>query len=129
MSRARVLLADDHPRMLQSIASLIGEEFEVVATVDEGEAAVTAAALLEPDLAVFDISMPNLTGLEAAERLLALEGRRAVRVVFLTVHDDPEFIEAAGNVGAVGYVLKRRMATDLLPALRRAMAPDPAESA
>src|SRR5262245_6863330 len=127
MKRARVLLADDHPGMLQSIANLIGNEFDVVATVDEGEAAVTAAALFQPDLAVFDISMPNLTGIEAAERVLAFQGRKAVRIVFLTVHDDPEFIEAAGSVGAVGYVLKRRIATDLLPTLRRAMAPDPAE--
>ena len=127
--RARVLLADDHPGMLESVANLLRDEFDVVATVGEGEAAVTAAALLQPDVAVLDISMPNLTGIEAAERVRAFEGPKAVRVVFLTVHDDPEFIEAAGNVGAVGYVLKRRIAKDLLPAVRRAASPDPAESA
>jgi DNA-binding NarL/FixJ family response regulator len=115
MVRSRVLIADDHPSLLERVAEILAAEYEIVAAVSDGLAAVDAATLLQPDVVVLDISMPILSGLEAAARLV--DGGCVSRIVFLTVHEDPEFVEAARNVGALGYVLKRTIGADLLPAL------------
>ena len=119
MARARILVADDHASMLERVSRLLAEEFDVVGKVADGRAAVDAAARLRPDLAVFDISMPGLTGLEAAARLTATG--HSIPVVFLTVHEDQEFVDAARSVRGLGYVLKRNIGTDLLPVVRRAL--------
>jgi DNA-binding NarL/FixJ family response regulator len=119
MSRARVLLADDHRTMMERLVALMSTEFDVVASVGDGQSAVDAAAILQPDVVVLDISMPVMSGLVAASRLAELAA--PPRIVFLTVHDDPAFVEAARNVGAVAYVAKRRIRTDLLPAVRLAL--------
>jgi len=107
MSRARILLADDNASMLERAASLLSAEFEIVAMVRDGRAAIEAIERLKPDLAVFDVSMPVMTGLEAAAALAATA--QPPRVVFLTIHEDEEFVDAARRVGAAGYVLKRDM--------------------
>jgi DNA-binding NarL/FixJ family response regulator len=120
MSRARVVLADDHSSMLERAIRLVADEFDVVSAVSDGQAALDAAVVLQPDVVVFDISMPVMSGLDAAARLS--ESSHPPRIVFLTVHDDPAFISAAREVGAVGYVVKRHIATDLLPAIRVALA-------
>jgi DNA-binding NarL/FixJ family response regulator len=120
MDRPRIVLADDHPAFLDCAAKLLGPEFEVVEAVGDGEALIEAAQRCDPDLLVIDISMPCLTGLEAARRLKAA-GLRA-KVIFLTVHQDQEFVGAALSLGANGYVTKSRLATDLVPALREALA-------
>ena len=117
--KIRVLLADDHPPMLDRIVALLATEFTVVGAVKDGEEAVTAASLLHPDVLVFDISMPRLSGLDAATVI-----RRAgspVPVVFLTVHSEPEFLQAAWEAGALGYVRKSHMGSDLIPAIRAAL--------
>jgi DNA-binding NarL/FixJ family response regulator len=118
--RARVLLADDHEAFLEVETRLLKPEFEVVETVRDGRAAVEAAARLAPDVVVLDISMPVLDGIEAI-RLLRAAGARA-KFVFLTVHSDEDYVRAALAAGAVGYVIKSRLASDLLPALREALA-------
>jgi DNA-binding NarL/FixJ family response regulator len=120
MSRYRVLVADDHPVVLERVSQILSHDYDVVATVGNGRAAVDAAVVLQPDLVVLDISMPVMSGLDAAARLS--DRVRAPRIVFLTVHEDPAFAEAARSVGAAGYVLKRAMAADLLPAIRTALA-------
>jgi DNA-binding NarL/FixJ family response regulator len=120
MGRARILVADDHAGMLDRVARLLASDYEVVAEVSDGFAAVNAALALQPDLLVFDISMPGLTGLEAAARLA--EQPRRPPIVFLTVHDEQEFIDAAREIGAMGYVLKRNIMSELLPVVRRALA-------
>ncbi|HEY7288796.1 MAG TPA: response regulator transcription factor [Vicinamibacterales bacterium] len=120
MTRARILVADDHPSMLTRVVHLLSNDYDIVGEASDGIAAVEAYQRLKPDLCVFDISMPEMTGFEAARRLQQL-GCTA-RIVFLTVHEDPEFVDAARNVGAVGYVLKRNILTDLLPVVRRALA-------
>lgn len=122
MSRPRILLADDHANILERVSELLSTEFEIVAIVRDGLAAVDAAAALEPDLAVLDISMPILNGLEVARRLTAIHP--SPRIVFLTVHEDVEYREAARSAGACGYVLKRSLATELLPAIKRALGYD-----
>ena len=116
---ARVLLADDSPSMLYEARQILEPEFQVVETVDNGEALLHAAAKLDPDIVILDISMPILNGLEAARRLKR-EGSKA-RIVFLTVHEDWEFVEESFAAGAVGYVVKPRLATDLLVAVREAL--------
>ncbi len=91
----------------------------MVRSVIDGRKAVEAAAELDPDLVVLDVSMPVLDGIAAARSLRA-SGSRA-RVVFLTVHRDPDYASAALAAGAIGYVFKCRLASDLLPALRNAL--------
>ena len=117
---ARVLLADDHPDMLNVVARLLGRTFDVVGMVGDGESLLDVATELRPDVLVLDISMPLLTGIEAAQRLR--ERGNPVRIVFLTVHDDPDFVRASLAAGAFGYVVKPRVATDLVPAIREALA-------
>jgi DNA-binding NarL/FixJ family response regulator len=120
LSRATVVLADDHEDFLALERRLLEPEFEVVQSVRDGQAAVEAATELEPDILVLDLSMPVLDGIAAARSLRA-SGSRA-RVVILTVHRDPDYASAALAAGALGYVVKCRLASDLLPALRDALA-------
>jgi DNA-binding NarL/FixJ family response regulator len=119
MARSRVLIADDHPVILERVSQVLGAEYEIVGTVSDGLAAVDAAVLLQPDVLILDISMPILTGLEAAARLS--DGGCVPRIVFLSVHEDPEYLEAARSVGAYGYVLKRMITADLLLAVRHVL--------
>jgi DNA-binding NarL/FixJ family response regulator len=106
--------------MLQAARRILEPEFQVVETVKNGEALLEAADALRPDVLIIDICMGMLNGLEAA-RLLTRTGSKA-KIVFLTVHQDPEFVEEAFSVGALGYVVKPRLGTDLLPAVREALA-------
>jgi DNA-binding NarL/FixJ family response regulator len=119
MTKRRVVIADDHPTILQRVVEMLSAEYEIVAAVGDGLAAVDAACALQPDLIVLDISMPGMTGLEAAARIAAFAPPPPI--LFLTVHEDPVFFEAARQVGACGYVLKRALAADLLPATRRVL--------
>ena len=120
MERQRVLLADDYEDFLVVTAQLLEPEFDVVQTVGDGQALLAAAARLDPDVVVLDISMPVLNGLEAARQLKAKASR--AKIVFLTVHRDPDYIRAALAAGALGYVVKCRLASDLLLALREVLA-------
>jgi len=120
MSKRRVLLADDHPNMLRMVETILGSIFEVVGKVADGKSLMEAAAKLNPDLIVTDISMPILNGIEAVKNLKESSSR--AKVVFLTVHTDNEFVKACFEAGASGYVLKTQMATDLLLAVRAALA-------
>jgi DNA-binding NarL/FixJ family response regulator len=97
----------------------VSEEFEVVGAVTNGQSALDAAAVLHPDVVIFDISMPVLNGLDAAARLG--ESPSPPRIVMLTVHDDQAFIDAARDAGADAYVIKSHISTDLLPAIRSAL--------
>jgi DNA-binding NarL/FixJ family response regulator len=116
--RARVVLADDHAALLEYARTILLEEFDVVAAVGDGQAALDAAGRLSPDVVILDISMPVLSGLDVAAILNGLTKRPAV--VFLTVYEGDEFLEAAERLGATGLVLKRQLGTHLLPAARKA---------
>ena len=116
---ARIVWADDHAPLLGAVRTLLEAHFELVTTVESGEAALEAARSLEPDAAVLDISMPKLSGIEVARRLHENEGGPAI--VFLTVHSDPEIVEAALATGALGYVLKTAAGRELVPALQEAL--------
>lgn len=116
MSKVRVLLADDHPEVLATVTRLLEPAFEVVGTATDGQAVIQAATQLRPDVLVLDISMPVLSGIEAAGRLK--EAGCTSKIVFLTVHTDPDFIRACLATGAFGYVVKAHMASDLARAIR-----------
>jgi DNA-binding NarL/FixJ family response regulator len=120
MKGTTLLLADDHLPVLDHLNHMLSDEFEILGAFGDGQAAFEAASVLKPDVVVFDISMPVLSGLAAAARLA--ESVKPPRVIFLTVHEDQDFVDAAFNAGALGYVLKRRMGTDLIPAIRSALA-------
>ena len=119
MDRVSVLLADDHEEFLGVVARHLEPHFDVIRTVGNGQAMLDEATRLKPDVVVLDISMPVLNGLEAARKLKAT-GSRA-KIVFLTVHADQDYVRAALGAGAVGYVLKSELASDLLPCLREAL--------
>jgi DNA-binding NarL/FixJ family response regulator len=123
MTHARVLIVDDHEGMLTRAAAVLSSGCEVVGTVKDGQAALEAADALHPDVIVLDISMPGMTGFDVARRLR--ESGCTAAVVFLTVHDDEEFVVRARAVGGLGYVAKPRLAADLVPAVRDARAGRP----
>jgi DNA-binding NarL/FixJ family response regulator len=120
LNRARVLLADDNRSFLAVVTRVLDGEFDVVETVADGQAAMAEAEKLQPDVLVLDISMPVLSGLGAARQLRAA-GCQA-KIVFLTVHADPDYVQATRAAGAQGYVVKSRIASDLVVALREALA-------
>ena len=119
MARARILLADDHKEIRDRAVRLLEPEFEVVGAVADGNALVRVSAQLKPDVCIIDISMPYLNGIEAAIKLR--ENGSEARIVFLTVNEDSDFVRAALKTGALGYVVKSRMATDLCLAINGAI--------
>ena len=116
--RPRVLIADDHDVVLEHAVSLL-QNYDVVGTAHDGSELVAEALRLEPDLIVSDITMPTLNGIDAAHELR--EAGSAAKFVFLTVHSQRAFLEACFAEGALGYVTKSHMGTDLLPALNDAL--------
>ncbi len=118
MNRIRVLLADDHEVMLDRVARLLATECKVVGTATDGQQALEAAQDLKPDVLVLDISMPVMNGIETAHRLR--EASAEARIIFLTVHDDPDYVREALEAGALGYVIKHRIASDLVAAIQEA---------
>ena len=120
MTRTRILLADNHKGMREQVERLLWRDAEILGVFEDGQSLVTAAVKLNPDLCVLDISMPILNGLEAAHRLIGLG--LTSKIIFLTVHEDSDFLQAALRAGASGYVLKRCLATDLSEAVKQVLA-------
>ena len=120
MKKARILLADDHPHLVAKVTQLLQPEYEVLGAVSDGQALVSAAERLKPDVLVLDVTMPILDGIEAAKKLKA-QGCES-KIVFLTVHSDPDYLRACLAAGGLGYVSKSRMASDLLHAVDHALA-------
>ena len=119
LNRARVLLADDHSVVLDRVSALLGAIFEVVGAVSDGQELIFAGKRLDPDVIVADITMPVLGGIEAAQELRDAGSR--VKFVFLTIHSESEFVDACVAQGALGYVVKSHMKTDLIPAIKAAL--------
>jgi len=119
--KAGVLVADDFPVVRHGVRSILEAQpdFEVVAEAADGAEAVQRALELRPDLVILDVSMPRLTGLQAAGEL----SRRApgTRLLMLSMHDDEQFFFEALRTGASGYVLKSAVDRDLVDACRAAM--------
>jgi DNA-binding NarL/FixJ family response regulator len=112
MNRLRILLADDHPMVLEGVAKILEDEFDIVGKVEDGRALVAAAQELNPDIIVSDMTMPLLHGLEACRQLSQLT--IASKVIFLTMHADVAYAKEAFQAGASGYLLKRNAASELI---------------
>ena len=113
-------VADDHQAMLALTAEALAGECLVVGRLGDGCEFLTEAERLHPDVIVLDITMPRLDGSETARQLQ--RSQRPARLVFLTVHEDADYARAALDAGGLGYVVKTRLASDLLPATRAALA-------
>lgn len=116
--RPTVVLADDHPGMLAEILKFLQPHCQIVATVDNGIFAVQAISEWRPDIAILDIAMPGMSGIEAAQRLL--EMKSSTRIILLTMQPDPDYVHAADALCA-GIVLKSRLRSDLLLAIETAL--------
>ena len=123
--KARLLLADDHPVVRSGLIAIFDPhpDLEVVAEADDGLEAVERALAEDVDLAVLDVSMPGLTGLQAARRLK--EQRPEIRTLMLSMHDNEQYFFEALKVGAAGYVLKNAANRDLVDACRAALRGEP----
>jgi DNA-binding NarL/FixJ family response regulator len=113
-----VLLADDHAIVRDGLKTLleVQADLRVVGTAANGRDAVAAAAQLEPDVVVMDISMPDMNGIEAARRIRA--AREQTRVVMLSMHGNAEHVYRALEAGATGYLLKESAGSELVTAIR-----------
>lgn len=119
MRKTRLLLADDHVLFTEALRALLEDEFEIVGVEPDGRRAVLAAEQLKPDVIVMDISMPMLNGIDAGR---ALHKRLPeIKIIYLSVHDDAEFVAEAFRTGASAYVLKRSASTELRTAIQEAM--------
>jgi DNA-binding NarL/FixJ family response regulator len=117
-----VLLADDSAAILRNVAKTVAEKFEVVGAVNEGQAALDECRRLKPDVVVLDISMGDPDGIQVARKLR--DSGSSSKVVFLTVHEDADFVSAALGAGGLAYVVKSRLSTDLVPGIIAALAGD-----
>lgn len=113
-------MAEDHAAVRTNVVRLLSKSYDVVGTVNDGRALLEAIDTLEPDVLVVDLSLPIISGIEAASILKQRECPS--RIVFLTVHNDPDFVRATRDAGALGYVLKQQMTTDLPVAIDKASA-------
>jgi len=116
--KIRILLADDHPFMVQGLHRLLEDRFEVAGAADNGQALLELALRLRPDVAITDISMPIMNGFEVARRLRL--ARSSVKIVFLTMHSDADLVAEAFRAGASGYVLKSSAVEELATAIQSA---------
>jgi len=119
VSRPRILLADDHRALLERTTALLTSSYEIVGTVGNGQELVKEAIRLNPDVIVLDLTMPVMDGIEAAHRLREIG--LCSKLVFLTIHDEDEFVRACLDEGGQGYVLKAHMKTHLIPAIEAAL--------
>ncbi len=116
--KLRIVIADDNPAVLRQLVFLLGNEFEIVATVPDGALALEAIRCFRPDVVVLDIKMPVLGGIELT-KILQKEFHPPA-VVICSVENDQEFVEAAQHAGALGYVFKAHVAKDLIGAVKLA---------
>ncbi len=122
MNKPRVLLADDHTLVLDGFQKLLETHCELVGTAEDGRAVVEAAERLKPDLVLLDIAMPRLNGIEAARKLK--KQHPDMKVIFVTMHADASYINAAFKAGASGYLLKRSAGQELIQAIQVVMKGD-----
>jgi DNA-binding NarL/FixJ family response regulator len=119
MGKPRVIIADDHTLLVEAFEKLLAPECEVVAKVADGRALVAAVKNLRPDVVVLDLTMPLLNGLDAARQIKQFD--RSIRLVFVTMNEDPDLAAEAFRAGGAAYLLKRSAGSELLTAIREAM--------
>jgi DNA-binding NarL/FixJ family response regulator len=119
MSRPRILLADDHTLVLDGFRKLLEEQYEIVGVAEDGRTLLQKARELQPDIVTLDISMPQLNGIDAARKLKKSFPR--IKLIFVTMHADPAYVNEAFKAGASGYLLKRSAGSELLQAIQSAI--------
>jgi DNA-binding NarL/FixJ family response regulator len=117
--RPRILVADDHTAVLKATNALLKAQFDIVGNATDGPTLVSEALRLCPDVIVADITLPVLSGIDAAHQIR--ESTPSAKIVFLTIHSEQQFIEACMAEGALGYVLKSHMKGHLIPAIQAAL--------
>lgn len=117
--RPRVVMAEDHTLVGEGLGRILREHFNLVATVEDGLAAVKAAARLRPDVVLLDISMPLMNGYEAARQIKTESPD--IKIVFVTMHGDLQYVLEALSAGASGYVLKKSAVSELKTAVEEAL--------
>ncbi len=120
MRRPRILLADDHLLLLEAFQSILESEFDVVGTVSDGRELLKVAPRLKPEVIVLDVSMPQLNGLDAGAKLR--KSMPDTKLVFLTMHEDPDLVSKALEIGASGFLLKSSAASELSEAIWKVLA-------
>jgi DNA-binding NarL/FixJ family response regulator len=123
LAKLRLIVADDSPPFLQKLVSLLAVEFDVVATAADGRTALDLIRRYEPDLVVLDLQMPALNGIEVTRELAT--NPHSPPVVICSAETDPEIVEAAREAGAIEYVFKARIETDLRLAAKSAVQDSP----
>ena len=119
MTSKRIILADDHALILDTLKNLLEPEFEVVGTFIDGHLLVEKAPALNPDVVVLDVAMPTMNGLNAGQHLKQLIPK--VKLIYLTMNQDPDMAAEAFRLGAAGYVLKHSAASELVTAIRQTL--------
>ena len=120
MSRVSILLADDNSAVLNNVTRVLQAKYDIVAAVKDGASVLQEFPRLRPDVIVLDISMGDVNGIDVA-RQLRDSGCRS-KIIFLTVHEDSDFVNAAMSTGASAYVVKSRLSTDLISAIEAVLA-------
>jgi DNA-binding NarL/FixJ family response regulator len=115
MMRPRIFLADDHSLLLDAFSNLLESKYEVVGTATDGRQMLKMVSKLRPDVVVMDISMPNFNGFDAGEKLK--KTLPDIKLLFLTVNEDPDMVAEAFRIGANGYLLKSSAASELFQAI------------
>jgi len=118
-NRARILIADDHNLVAELCKRLLEAEFDVIGTVSDGRALVRAACELKPDVVVVDVAMPILNGLDAGRQIK--HSMPAVKLIFMTMNEDPYLVGEAFRAGASAFLLKQAAALELTDAIRRVL--------
>jgi len=119
MSRPRVLMADDHTLVLDGFRKLLEDRCEIVGVAEDGRTLLRMAQELQPDIVTLDISMPQLNGVDAARKLKKI--LPLTKLIFVTMHADPAYVNEAFKAGASGYLLKRSAGSELLQAIQSVM--------
>jgi DNA-binding NarL/FixJ family response regulator len=114
-----LLLADDHSLMLEGLARLLAEEYQIVGTASNGRELLREAERLRPSIIVLDVGMPEMNGIEAARQILSLLPK--TKLIFVTQQLDQNYVHAAFQAGASGYVAKQSASSELLSAIRMAV--------
>jgi DNA-binding NarL/FixJ family response regulator len=118
VSAIRLLLADDNPEVLETLTDLLQPAYDIAGAFSDGTSLLQQIGAINPDLIILDISLGDMTGFEVARRL-KMSGS-PVKIIFLTVHENIDFIRAAFDLNASGYVFKSRIGSDLVDAINRA---------
>lgn len=116
MNQQQIVIADDSQIIREAMKGIIAGDYVVIASVEDGSAAVEAVQQLNPDMLLLDISMPSLNGFDAALQIQIV--RPLTKIIFVSEHREQSYVRRAFAVGASGYVVKSRMATELIPAMR-----------